>query len=154
MVDADVVPIDRERPPAVTAAQRRIRIGGKLARAIRLLPSIDPSKGEKDVAGDELENLLLSITCEELDYLVPEPTPEQDQTVADLRAEALHRANLDEVVQRVANRAQRLAHMIAIGASGGFIRMAGYDQSLRTVVNELLARVPADEETPTGGSAR
>ncbi len=151
MADSEVVPIDRERPAAVTAAQRRLSIGTKLMRAIRLLPGMDPGKGEQDVVGDEIENILLSITCEDLDYLNPPPSDEEARTVADQRTEALRAAKLDEIVDRVAARAQRLGHMIAIGASESFIRPGGYESSLRAAVDELCARIPPAhiEEEPS-----
>lgn len=139
------MPIDRERPVAVSDAQRRLRIGAKLTRVVRLLPSIDPSKGEEDVAADRIEEILLSICYQDLDYLVPRDTPEEQQRVADLRTEALKASKLDDVVERIAARAQRLAHMLAIGATAGFIRMAGYDESLRAVVRELISRIPEGE---------
>lgn len=139
------MPIDRERPAAVSAAQRRVAIGAKLTRALRLLPQIDPSKGEQDAAGDRIEELLLSACYQDLDYLVPRDTEEQRQKVADLRTEALKASKLDDVVERIAARAQRLAHMLAIGATAGFIRMAGYDDSLRAVVRELISRIPEGE---------
>lgn len=137
-----MAPIDRDQ--RIALSRLRLAVGGKLSRAMRLIPLIDPSKGERDAAGDELENILLSITCEDLAYLTPPASDEQVRTLADQRAEALRAARLDVVVERIAVRAQRLGHMIAIGASRSFIDMAGYETSLRVVVDELCARAPFD----------
>lgn len=139
------MPIDRDRPVAPNAVQRRVALRRKLQGALLFVPSIDPSKGEQDPAGDRIEELLLSACYQDLDYLVPRDTPEQLQKVADLRTAALKASKLDDVVERIAARAQRLAHMLAIGATAGFIRMAGYDESLRAVVRELISRIPEGE---------
>ena len=138
--NAVVIIADREQRAVVS--QLRLAVGGKLMRAMRLLPQIDPSKGEQDVAGDQIWHILVEVTTEDLDYLSPPMSPDDVRTVAEHRAKALKAANLDVLVKRVASGAERLAHMVAIGATGALIGPMGFEDSLRAAVDELCARIP------------
>ncbi len=66
-----MTPADREQ--RIALSRLRLAIGGKLSRAMRLVPFIDPGMGEHDEAGNEIMTILRRVV-EDLDHLIPAET--------------------------------------------------------------------------------